>query len=135
MEAGRRNDEARELLATRLPADGIPVIRPGRRPAPSEPLQAAMLRLVDGERTIQQILDDTAVPGHDLLCMLAEMIEADALSVRRLAPARLQTGSTRSSSALGGRVLLIASVVILLVSSIAVGAHFWLQTLRTPPGH
>jgi hypothetical protein len=129
METGRRADEAREVLTSELRRDSVPRYCPGERPLADDPLRRMVLRLIDGKRTVGEMIRTTSVPSYEILMLLRELIQEKCCTV--LAPGRTSTARTRNgprptAARRNAVFVLLAGIVVI---SLVVGIRFWLQLL------
>lgn len=125
MEAGRRSDEAQELLATELPRSGMPIMLPGSRPVPTDPFRAALLRLIDGNRSIGQMVATSAIPRYELLMLLKLLQERGVCAIRvpeRPSASAVAVGSVRQAV---GRFAAMLLAAVFVVVSVFVGIKLW----------
>jgi hypothetical protein len=125
MEAGRRVDESTEMLARELQASSVPSIRPGGRPAPNDLVQAAVLRKIDGEMNVQQILDTTPIPKYDTLAQLRLLVQEGAVVLRisgnEDAPKKSRTSASEAATQVG----VFVAAAGLAFASAAIGFLLW----------
>jgi hypothetical protein len=125
MEAGRRSDEAKELLATELKRSGVPIMLPGARPVPTDPFRGALLRLINGTRSIGEMLKSSAIPQYELLTLLKTLVEREACAIRSPDGARRRAETRGSTSQAIGRVVATVLAVVFVVGSILIGIKLW----------
>jgi len=125
MEAGRRSDEASEILATELPIAGMPILLPGSRPVPTDPFRAALLRLVDGNRSVGDMLRTSAIPRYELVTLLKLLMERKVCALRM---PNVTRGGRRDGDGFQQGLNRVAAVILAFVAiagSIFVGYKLW----------
>lgn len=125
MEAGRRSDEAKELLATELPRSGLPIMLPGSRPVPTDPFRRALLRLIDGSRSIGEMLGTSAIPRYELLTLLKMLQEREVCAIRLPERPRSSAVAVNSVRQVLGRFAAMLLAAIFVVLSVFVGIKLW----------
>lgn len=125
MEAGRRNDEHLMMLDTDLPRHGVPAIHPGKRPAEVDLIMAAVLRAVDGFRSIDDILSGSHIPPYDVLASLNMLLAEEAGFVRVDGTATVAAPRRRRSTQVVVRAFVVTSVAVVLTASLLAGLKLW----------
>lgn len=125
MEAGRRSDESKELLATELKRSGAPIMLPGARPVPTDPFRGALLRLIDGTRTIGEMLQTSTIPRYELLTLLKALVERDVCAIRFPEGTKRVSREQHGIRQAAARVVAMALAVVFVLASVFVGIKLW----------
>jgi hypothetical protein len=125
MESGRRNDELTMMLDTDLPRHGVPAIHAGKRPADADPIMSAVLRAVDGFRSVGDILAATHIPPYDVLASLNALVQDDAATVRVDGTASYVAPRKRRGPSVVVRALFVTTVGVALAVSLVAGLKLW----------
>ncbi len=130
MESMRRLDEVADLRETELPPGLVPKKVPGAQ-EPGERIERAVLALVDGSRSLQQIASRSQIAAYDIWQAVRRMRDRGLLRMAEWVPTgpwveRLWRRRSRLHSALN------AAVALLAFAGVSVGVHALLRMVPPP---
>lgn len=95
-------------------------------------MQAAILRLIDGQKTVRDLIVATTVPTYELTAMLGELVESEAAAVRVPATTTQVSGAPRPASILTKLAVLLGTGLLIAIS-VYVGMKLWGDAFRAGP--
>jgi len=134
MEAGRRCDETSLLVSSEIPLTAIPSIRAGQRPLPRDPIPKALLRAIDGKKSVAEVLAGSELPRTEVLPWIKEQMDGGVIALHFVGGASSEVASRRRrrSSPLV-RPLVLMGVVCLVLASVYVGFQLWTRSFGAAP--
>lgn len=136
LDAMRRLDEVASLKQGNLPPTSVPCLNgPEELCVSSDPLRRAILRQIDGRRTVQQIVEATRLGEYEIYATLAK--EREEGWIQTLAPRRTEVPAAAPSREILSRwpaVAALATILALGVGSAWIGQRLqpdrraWVQS-------